>query len=104
MILIVSFREDSSGDLVTILISPSGSSTAGEMYSLNCSAALSSDPIPLPSDVPSPTFEWFFGPNGNTSLPSGMIPMATILHGSNIYSSTLQFSPLSQIHAGVYTC
>ena len=27
---------------------------------------------PLPPNVPSPTFKWFFGPYGNASLPSGL--------------------------------
>ena len=104
-----------------VTISPSGSSTAGETdYSLTCSSTLF-DPIPLPDNVPSPTFQWFFGPNGNASLPSGVIPMATVLSSSNntvynttsnttsnitinTYSSTLRFSPLSQSHTGMYTC
>ena len=89
-----------------VTISPSGSSTAGETYSLMCSATLF-DPIPLPSNVPSPTFQWFFGPNGNASLPSDVTPMATVMSNtptSNTYTSTLQFSPLSQSHAEMYTC
>ena len=84
-------------------ITPSGSTgTAGETYSLTCSTTLNSDSVPFPSDVPSPTFEWLFGPN-NSSLPSGVTPMATVENG-NTYTSMLQFSPLSQSHAGMYTC
>ena len=85
-------------------ISPSGSTgTAGETYSLTCSATLNSDSVPFFPDVPSPTFEWFFDPN-NISLPSGVTPMATIFNFVDTYTSTLQFSPLSQSHAGMYTC
>ena len=81
-------------------ISPTGSTgTAGETYSLTCSATIT--PNPLPSDVPSPNFEWFFGPT-NSSLPSGVTLMAA--NSGNTYTSTLQFSPLSQSHAGMYTC
>ena len=55
--------------------------------------------------MPSPTFEWFYGPNSNASLPSGVNPSATVLMSGNIYSSTLQFSPtLNESHAGMYTC
>ena len=54
--------------------------------------------------MPPPTFEWFFGPNGNAPLPSGLTPTATVLGTDNIYRSTLQFSPLSQSHTGNYTC
>ena len=95
-------------DVDQVTISPSGSTTAGETYSLTCSATLF-DPRHLPSNVPSPTFQWFFGPNGNASLPSesGLTPVPT-LNSSNstsvTYSSTLQFSPLSQYHVGMYTC
>ena len=86
-----------------VTISPSGSSTAGEIYSLMCSTTLRTNPLPI--NVPSPTFQWFFGPNGNASLPSGVTPMATVLGTNNTYfSSTLQFSRLSQSHAGKYTC
>ena len=91
-----------------VAISSSGSNTAGESYSLKCSATLF-DPVPLPSDVPSPTFGWFIGPNGNASnsLPSGVTPMTTASSSNSTsitYTSTLQFSPLSQSHTGVYTC
>ena len=87
-----------------VTISPSGSTgTAGETYSLNCSTTLSSDSTSFPSDVPSPTFEWFFGPN-NSSIPFGLTPMPTIFNNVDTYTSTLQFSPLSESHAGMYTC
>ena len=96
----VNFGTDHLSNPVTI--SSSGSSIAGESYSLTCSATLV-DPVPLPSNIPTPTFEWFFGPNGNASLPSGAIPMATV-QTFNTFSSTLQFSLLSQSHSGMYVC
>ena len=62
------------------------------------------DPNRLPSGVPSPNFQWSF--NGSTSLPSGVTAMATVISSSNstseTYTSTLQFSPLSQCHIGNY--
>ena len=86
-----------------VTISPSGSTgTAGETYSLTCSTTLNSDSAPLPINVPSPNFEWFFGPN-NSSLPTGVTPMGTVAN-INTYTSTLQFSQLSESHAGMYTC
>ena len=87
-------------DIGAVIISSSGSSTAGETYSLTCSATISTNP--LPTNVPSPTFEWFFG-QSNSSLPSGVTPPVTT-NSSNTYTSTLQFSPLSQSHGGMYTC
>ena len=89
----------------SVAISPPGSTTAGETYSLTCSATLRANknpPLPDP-DIWSPIFEWFFGPNGNAPLPSGLTPTATVLSGGT-YTSTLQFSPLSPSHAGNYTC
>ena len=92
----VSHRDDQ------VTISHSGSATAGETYSLTCSAVLFQS-IPLPSSVPTPNFQWFFGPNGDASLPSGATPTATVL-SIDTYSSTLEFSALSQSHTGLYTC
>ena len=89
-----------------VTISPSGSTgTAGETYSLMCSATLHPNSVtPFPSDVPSPTLEWLFGPN-NSSLPSGVISaLGTTFDSVDTYTSTLQFSQLSQFHAGMYTC
>ena len=84
-------------------ISQSDSNMAGEIFSLTCSATLMDSP---PSSiVPFATFEWFFGPNGNASLPSAVTPMPTNLNTNNTYTSTLQFSSLSQsLHTGIYTC
>ena len=87
-----------------VTISPSGPGIAGNTFSLMCSSKLL-DPIPLPPNVPSPNFEWFFGPNSSASLPSGVTPMETVLKSGYVYSSTLQFSPtLNESHAGMYTC
>jgi hypothetical protein len=87
-----------------VTISASGPSTTGSTFSLMCSVTLI-DPLPLPSNVPPPSFEWFYGPHGNASLPSGVIPSATVQMSGNIYTSILQFSPaLYEAHAGMYTC
>ena len=105
MISTVLFTLIAGSSSVSVAISPSGSSTAGNLYSLICSATLypnRNPPLPDPN-IPSPIFKWFFGPNGNAPLPSGLTTMATVLN-SGTYTSTLQFSPLSQSHAGNYTC
>ena len=85
-----------------------GTTTAGEAgYSVGCVTTLV-EPSPLPADMPTPTFQWFFGPNGSDSLPSGLTPPATITdNDTNIisYISILDFPQLSQrLHAGMYTC
>ena len=85
-----------SVDIGEVGITPSGSSTAGANFTLACSAS-----IVTQSGTPPPHIQWFFGPNNN-SLP--FRPPMTINSGSNMYTSTLQFSPLSQSHVGMYTC
>ena len=86
-----------------VTLTSSGPGVVGNNFSLMCSARLIS-PVHLPTNVPSPTFEWFFGPYGNASLPSGVTPMETVMI-DNTYTSTLQFSPtLNELHAGMYTC
>ena len=90
-----------SVDIGPVTISPSAASNtaiAGTSFSLVCSATVETQ-----DDSPTPNFDWFFGPN-NASLPSGVTPIATVMGSGNTYSSTLQFSPLQQSHAGVYTC
>ena len=89
-----------------MITSSSHSTTAGETYSLTCSAVLHHrNPLsPKNYIMPPPTFKWFFGPNGNDSLPSGLTPTNTVLGNDNIYMSTLNFFQLSQSHGGNYTC
>ena len=84
-----------------VTVTQSGSGIAGNMFSLTCSTTLTS-PIPLPTNVPSPTFEWFFGLDGNASLPSSATFMSNM--NDSTFTSILQFSPLSQSHAGNYIC
>lgn len=84
-------------------ISSSGSETNGETYTLTCSATLI-DATPLPANVPSPNFHWYFGPTGDAPLPPDVTLMTTTSSNSYTYNSTLVFSPLVQSHAGIYTC
>ena len=94
-----------TNDGIFVTITSSGSNTAGKTFSLMCSATLHSRNPSLPDpNIPSPTFKWFYGPNGNAPLPSDLTPNTTVLNNGT-YTSTLQFSPLSQsLHAGNYTC
>ena len=105
MLYIVFFSPLQTNRVSSVAISNSSSSTIGEVYSLVCTATLYPNKnLPLPdSSIPSPIFEWFFGPNGNDPLPSGLIPTKTVLNNGT-YTSTLQFFSLSQSHAGNYTC
>ena len=98
-------------DVDHVTFSPSTGSTtttAGERdYSLTCSATLFEPSSLTPqSGIPSPNFQWSF--DGSGSLPSGVTAIPTVMSSSNssseTYTSTLQFSPLSQAYAGMYTC
>ena len=82
-----------------VTVSPSGPTTkiAGEIFSLVCSA----DVYPLPVYGPLPIFEWFFD---NSFLRSGVTVSNVTKSGNTTCASTLQFSPLRKIHAGIYTC
>ena len=74
---------------VTVTVSPitsSGTATAGESYSLECTATVTG------SDD-QPTITWLMGPN---MITSGVMTNGGI--------STLTFKPLSASHAGTYTC
>ena len=86
-------------DISPVTISSSTESNnriAGTNFSLVCSAS-----IVIMSDSPSPTFEWFLG-ESNGSIPAEVSPMAST--NGNMFSSTLQFTPLQESHTGLYTC
>ena len=84
-------------DIGTIIIS-SATSIAGsngvtgiagdQNITIDCSADIT--PNPLPKDVPSPSFEWFYGPT-STSLPSG-VTVSNVTNSSNIYTCLLYTS------------
>ena len=87
-------------DISAIMISLSAPiiGYAGSTITLMCSTVIISDPPA--QDV---IFEWFFGSDSNSSLPSGVTASDTTNINSS-YTSTLEFSPLLLIHAGLYTC
>ena len=67
-----------------------GSPTAGENYTLECSA-----------DGSMVTFEWLFGPlDGRTPVAN----TSSITISSNSTTSQLQFRPLKQSQNGTYLC
>ena len=90
-------------DIGEVILNQSGFNTtriAGEInFTLECSAYIKT----LPENVPLPTFKWFFGPDNSSQLPSGVI-VSNVTNISNTYTSTLEFSTLSEPHSGLYTC
>lgn len=89
-------------DIGAVSVSPAGTTTttAGDNFNLQCSVDII--PNPLPENVPTPSFDWFFGSN-NASLPSG-VTVTPLTSSGNTYTSTLQFSLLQESHGGMYTC
>ena len=73
---------------ISVSIAPSGTTTAGERYSLECSATVT-------GSTDQPTITWL--DPMNNPVPSGMVTTTGSM-------STLTFSPLSASHAGTYTC
>ena len=86
--------------MITISLSAPLTRYAETRSSLMCSSMISFSTDPPPQDV---IFEWFYGLNGNSLLPSGVTISATISI-NNTYISTLEFSPLLPSHTGNYTC
>ena len=76
---------------VTVTVSPitsSGTATAGESYSLECT-------VTVTGSTNQPTITWLMGPMDN------MITSGVVTTGS---MSTLTFNPLAASDAGAYTC
>ena len=98
-LIAVNFIFSCSVNISTITVSLSAPITgfAGNSLSLICSSIISFFPPPQGM-----VFEWFFSPNGNSSLPTGVT--SDLINVGNSYTSILEFSPLLPIHAGLYTC
>ena len=87
-------------DIGPVTITQTFSTYSGDFTILLCSVNISPDP--LPTNVPYPTFKWFYGPN-KAVIPARVTQSATIKNGST-YSSSLHFSTLQSSHSGVYSC
>ena len=72
---------------ISLSITASGTNTAGETYSLECSATVT-------GSTDQPTITWLDPMN---EVPSEMVTTTGSM-------STLTFNPLAASHAGTYTC
>ena len=81
---------------VSVAITTSGTSTAGETYNLECS-------VTVAGSIETPTITWLFGMTEITS-DSFTTLSETASNGSNGYFRMLTFDPLSASHAGNYSC
>ena len=73
---------------MSVSITPYGTNTAGEAYSLVCS-------VTVTGSTDTPTITWL--DPMNSTVPSEMVSTTGSM-------STLTFNPLSASHAGTYTC
>ena len=73
---------------ISLSITPSGTYTAGETYSLECSATVT-------GSTDQPTIIWL--DQINNPVPSEMVTTTGSM-------STLTFNPLAASHTGTYTC
>ena len=76
-------------------ITSSGSNTAGESYSLECT-------VTVTGSTDQPTITWMVNGAVISSTTTRMVSGITGSAGS--YSTTLTFNPLAASHAGTYTC
>ena len=86
-------------DITDVSISPvSGTNTAGETYSLECSATVT-------GSNDQPTITWLDDDGSEiTSSDATRMVSATIRNPSGRYSSTLTFTPLAVSNAGMFLC
>ena len=77
---------------IIVRATSSGSPTAGEHFSLECSLSGTSD---------SATFQWLKGPADNTTQLTS--DGSTAINSTSSVSQLL-FSPLRASHGGLYTC
>ena len=82
--------------MLSVSITPFGTNTAGATYSLVCS-------VTVTGSTDTPTITWL-DDGVEIATNSSRTVSSTTSDGSNGYSSTLTFSPLSASHAGTYTC
>ena len=76
---------------LVVAITPSGSNTAGEQYTLTCSASVD-------GTTGTPSFQWL-GPDG-----LNVITTDSLMIIGTPSSSILQFDPLQSSHEGNYIC
>ena len=84
-------------DPPVIEIRLSGSSTAGEVYSLTCDVSLSQN------FRQSPVIEWV-GPDGNVIDNTTTLTDMSLTNSSPSTTLTLLFNPLRTSHRGMYWC
>ena len=80
--------KSTSVNIISLSITASGTNTAGETYSLECSATVT-------GSTDQPTITWL--DTMNNPVPSEMVTTTGSM-------STLTFNPLAASHAGTYTC
>ena len=79
-----------------VVITPDGSTTAGDVYTLTCSATV------VESLAVDPDIEWLY--TNGTTVGGTNITVGAVMMTSNVFTQNLTFSPLYTSHGGQYIC
>ena len=79
-----------------VIISPDGSTTAGDVYTLTCNATV------VENLAIKPNIQWLY--TNGTIVGGTNITMCTMMMLGNVFTQNLTFSPLRTSHGGQYIC
>ena len=91
--MLVDPQPDASNTVVTISITTHGDNSAGDIYTLKCSATEAAD---------QPTITWL--KDGILFSDNNAIKTETVNSNDGSYSCNLTFNPLVASHEGMFTC
>ena len=80
-----------------VAITPTGTSTAGSMYTLTCTVTV------VENLVAQPTVEWLDS-DSMTVMSGSDITVGSVMRSGSMSTLTLEFNPLHTSHGGQYTC
>ena len=80
-----------------MIINSTGNTTAGEMYTLSCTATVVEDLVVVP------ILQWEYS-NGSAVDGGPTLTLSTRATSANTTTYNLTFSPLQTSHGGEYTC
>ena len=79
-----------------VVITPDGSTTAGDVYTLTCNT------IVVENLAVDPDIQWLY--TNGTTVGGTNITVAAVMMTGNVFTQNLIFSPLRTSHGGQYIC
>ena len=79
-----------------VVITPDGSTTAGDVYTLTCSARV------VENLAVEPDIQWLY--TNGTTVGGGNITVGAVRMTGNMFTRNLTFNPLHTSHGGKYIC